>query len=78
MTAAAADRKRLVAQTASVALALGLWLSPVPEGLAPAAWHLFALFAAAIASVVIGAFPILTARCLPRRRTPASRTARSS
>ena len=26
------------------ALALGLWFSPVPEGLVPAAWHLFALF----------------------------------
>ncbi len=37
---------------------------PVPGGLAPAAWHLFALFAAAIVSVVIGAFPILTASVL--------------
>ena len=46
------------------ALVLGLWFSPVPEGLVPAAWHLFALFVAAIASVVIGAFPILTASVL--------------
>jgi DASS family divalent anion:Na+ symporter len=45
-------------------LALGLWLAPAPGGLAPAAWHLFALFAAAIASVVIGALPILTASVL--------------
>jgi DASS family divalent anion:Na+ symporter len=43
---------------------LVLWFSPVPEGLAPKAWHLFALFIAAIASVVIGAFPILTASVL--------------
>jgi DASS family divalent anion:Na+ symporter len=45
-------------------LALVLWFSPVPEGLAPAAWHLFALFVAAIVSVVIGALPILTASVL--------------
>jgi len=47
-----------------VPLVLGLWFSPVPEGLVPAAWHLFALFVAAIASVVIGAFPILTSSVL--------------
>jgi DASS family divalent anion:Na+ symporter len=47
-----------------VALALGLWFSPVPEGLTPSAWHLFALFVAAIVSVVIDALPILTASVL--------------
>jgi len=47
-----------------VALALGLWFSPVPEGLTPSAWHLFALFVAAIVSVVIGALPILTSSVL--------------
>ena len=36
----------------------------MPEGLVPAAWHLFALFVAAIVSVVIGAFPILTSSVL--------------
>ena len=50
-----------VLRLASMALALVIWFIPAPGGLAPAAWHLFALFAAAIASVVIGAFPILTA-----------------
>ena len=48
MTASAADRKALVARAAVLALALGIWFSPVPEGLVPAAWHLFALFVAAI------------------------------
>ena len=33
-------------------------------GLTPAAWHLFAIFAAAIFSVVAGALPILTAAVL--------------
>jgi DASS family divalent anion:Na+ symporter len=51
-------------RAACVALAVGLWLVPPPGGLVPAAWHLFALFAAAIVSVVIGAFPILTASVL--------------
>ncbi len=51
-------------RAASVALALLLWFVPPPGGLVPAAWHLFALFAAAIVSVVIGAFPILTASVL--------------
>jgi DASS family divalent anion:Na+ symporter len=41
-----------------------MWFSPVPEGLKPEAWHLFALFVAAIAAVVIDAFPILTASVL--------------
>ena len=60
---APAARKALLAGR-RVALALGLWFSPVPEGLVPDAWHLFALFVAAIVSVVIGAFPILTASVL--------------
>ena len=65
MTArSAADRKRLLTRGAVLALTVGLWLSPVPEGLVLEAWHLFALFAAAIVSVVIGAFPILTASVL--------------
>jgi len=42
----------------------GLWLTPVPAGLSPPAWHLFAVFAAAIASVLVGAFPLLTSTML--------------
>ena len=36
----------------------------MPGGLVPEAWHLFALFVAAIVAVVIGAFPILTSSVL--------------
>jgi divalent anion:Na+ symporter, DASS family len=57
-------RRALVARGAVLALAVGLWFSPVPEGLVPGAWHLFALFVAAIVSVVIGALPILTSSVL--------------
>ena len=42
------------------AVALGIWFFPVPPGLTAPAWHLFAVFAAAITSVLIGAFPLLT------------------
>lgn len=46
------------------AIALGIWFWPVPAGLTSPAWHLFAVFAAAIGSVLIGAFPLLTASML--------------
>jgi divalent anion:Na+ symporter, DASS family len=55
------DRRTLVARLATLGLAAGIWLCPRPEAVAPPAWHLFAIFASAIVSVVIGAFPILTA-----------------
>jgi DASS family divalent anion:Na+ symporter len=49
-----------LARAATLALAVGIWLWPVPAGLTAPAWHLFALFAAAIFCVVVGAYPILT------------------
>ena len=42
-------------------LGLGIWFTPVPVGLVPQAWHLFAIFAAVIFSVIIGAMPIVLA-----------------
>jgi divalent anion:Na+ symporter, DASS family len=47
-----------------VALALAIWLSPIPAGLTREAWHLFAIFAAAIFAVILNAFPLLTASLL--------------
>src|SRR4029453_17703327 len=41
-----------------------LWVTPPPDGLNLQAWRLFALFAAAIVAVVIGALPILPASVL--------------
>ena len=46
------------------ALAIGIWLVPVPAGLTAPAWHLFAIFVAAIAAVLLGAFPLLTSTML--------------
>jgi DASS family divalent anion:Na+ symporter len=52
------------ARIATVAVVAILWLAPPPEGLSLQAWRLFALFAGAIYSVVVGALPILTASVL--------------
>lgn len=61
MTAEGSTRRAWLPPAVSIALTLGLWLWPVPDGLTASAWHLFALFAGAIFSVVVGALPILTA-----------------
>ena len=55
---------RTVARVVVAALGIGLWFVPPPGGLTAEAWHLFAIFAAAIVSVVIDAFPILVAAML--------------
>jgi DASS family divalent anion:Na+ symporter len=56
-----ASRRALIARAATLALAAALWWSPPPEGVTLQAWRLFAVFAAAIFSVVTAALPILTA-----------------
>jgi DASS family divalent anion:Na+ symporter len=45
-------------------LALAIWFAPTPEGLTAPAWRLFAVFVSAIASVLVGAFPLLTSTML--------------
>ncbi len=64
MSDAAKVRGPWLARAATLALVAGLWLAPVPEGLTPPAWRLFALFVGAIAAVVLGALPILTSSIL--------------
>jgi len=51
----------LARRAAPFVIAIGIWFTPVPAGLTAPAWHLFAVFAAAIVSVLVGAFPLLTA-----------------
>ena len=53
-----------VMRSASILFPLVMWFVPPPDGLAVPAWRLFAIFAAAIFSVVVNAFPILTASVL--------------
>ena len=57
-------RRQRIARLIALAVALGIWFVPTPGTLSQQAWHLFAIFAATILSVVIGAFPILTASVL--------------
>ncbi|MCZ6831175.1 MAG: DASS family sodium-coupled anion symporter [Gammaproteobacteria bacterium] len=49
---------------ASLLLGLVIWFTPVPAGLDPQAWQLFAIFAAVIFSVISGALPIVLASIL--------------
>jgi DASS family divalent anion:Na+ symporter len=56
--------RRMAACIATTAVALGIWLSPAPEGVTVDAWRLFAIFASAIFSVVANALPILVASVL--------------
>ena len=64
MTTPGSERRKLLARAAPFALAIGVWLVPIPSGLTSQAWHLFAIFAAAIFSVILGAFPLLTSAML--------------
>jgi divalent anion:Na+ symporter, DASS family len=58
------DRRKLRKQAFSFSIAIGIWFAPVPAGLTSEAWHLFAIFAAAIFSVIVNAFPLLTSSLL--------------
>ena len=64
MTTGGRSRRTAIARAATLVIACGIWFAPVPDGLTQPAWHLFALFVAAIFSVVVGALPILTASIL--------------
>ena len=57
-------RGLLLKRAVPFALAIGIWFAPVPAGLTAPAWHLFAVFVAAIVSVLLAAFPLLTSSML--------------
>jgi len=42
----------------SFLIGLGVWFLPIPEGLTPQAWHLFAIFLATISAIVMRPFPM--------------------
>ncbi|MFI5371368.1 MAG: DASS family sodium-coupled anion symporter [Candidatus Eisenbacteria bacterium] len=64
----------IVARVGTLVVALGIWFCPVPEGLTPTAWRLFAIFASTIFAVIAGALPILTAAMLGLAAAVLSRT----
>jgi DASS family divalent anion:Na+ symporter len=51
-------KSKLIRWAVPLAVLLVIWLIPVPSGLKPEAWHMFAIFAAAIAGIL--AAPIAT------------------
>jgi divalent anion:Na+ symporter, DASS family len=62
-TATASFRQQLLRAIPFV-LATGIWFWPIPSGLTKEAWHLFAIFAAAISAVILNSFPLLTSSLL--------------
>ena len=64
MSVPAEELRTVVKRAVPFALTLGIWFTPVPAGLTEPAWHLFAIFAGAIVSVIVDAFPLLTAATL--------------
>ncbi len=64
MNQAESEVRRYAKTMAPVALAVGIWFAPIPEGLTHEAWHLFAIFAASIFAVIINALPLLTSALL--------------
>ena len=42
------------------AIAVVIWFIPVPDGVTPDAWHLFAIFAATILGIILKAAPMGT------------------
>lgn len=55
---------RIVKLLGLLAIFFGIWFAPVPAGLTREAWHLFAIFASAIASVVLNVFPLFISSLL--------------
>src|SRR6266481_4675611 len=64
MKAGTTSLRSLLKQALSFALAFAIWFAPIPAGLTKEAWHLFAIFAAAIFAVILNSFPLLTASLL--------------
>src|SRR3954464_13547764 len=55
---------RMLKRAFPFVMATAIWFTPVPAGLTPQAWHLFAIFVTAIVSVLLGLFPLLTSTML--------------
>ena len=51
-TASNSRTKQWVAVGLPIVLGLAVWFMPVPKGLSPQAWHMFAIFAATIAGIL--------------------------
>lgn len=50
--------RQLVLLAISFAVGAIIWVSPIPEGVHPKAWHLFAIFVGAVLGIVLKPFPM--------------------
>jgi DASS family divalent anion:Na+ symporter len=57
MSSESSKRKSAIAAGIPIAIGLAIWLMPVPAGLTPEAWHMFAIFAATIAGILTQPLP---------------------
>ncbi|KNC91019.1 DASS family sodium-coupled anion symporter [Trabulsiella odontotermitis] len=57
MSSVSSRGKTLIAFGVPLALGAIIWFWPVPEGLTPQAWHMFAIFAATIAAILTQPLP---------------------
>ncbi|KAA3667193.1 anion permease [Pectobacterium carotovorum] len=57
MSSESSTKKKIVAVIIPLLLGLIIWFSPVPDGLTPQAWHMFAIFAATIAAILTQPLP---------------------
>ena len=54
------NKSKLIRWSVPIAVLVLFWVIPTPEGLTPAAWHMFAIFAATIAGIL--AAPVASSR----------------
>jgi divalent anion:Na+ symporter, DASS family len=64
MSAATTSFRQQLLRVIPFVLTIGIWFWPIPSGLTKEAWHLFAIFAAAIIAVILNSFPLLTSSLL--------------
>lgn len=57
MSSESSKRKSVIATAVPVLIGLAIWFLPIPEGLTPEAWHMFAIFAATIAGILTQPLP---------------------
>lgn len=50
--------RQLVLLAVSFFVGAVIWVSPIPEGVSPKAWHLFAIFVGAVLGIVLKPFPM--------------------
>lgn len=57
MSSESSKRKTIIAAAIPILIGVVIWFMPVPDGLTPQAWHMFAIFAATIAAILTQPLP---------------------